>query len=167
MLNGDGQGKDNLWTVNIDGSDARESSLHPEDAHPSWSPSGDRLLFDSEFYLWNGERQWTVWTQNGADRGNEPISVTVADRVVPGRSPLWPDNDWVVYTGCNFWEGGSRCGLYTNPSWGDSRARMLTDRAEDTAGDSFGDAHRLHVQSKWQLGRVDREFRRQWQDEPH
>jgi len=156
VLNGDGQGKDNLWTVNIDGSDPREASLHPEDAHPRWGPYGDRLLFDSEFYLWNDQRQWTVWVQNSVDKGSEPIAVTVADRVVPGKSPLWLDNDWVVYNGCNFWEGGSRCGLYTNPSWGDARARMLTDQADDTAGDCFGEriAYMSRASGNWDVWTV-------------
>ena len=156
VLNGDGQGKDNLWTVNIDGSDPRESSLHPEDAHPRWGPYGDRLLFDSEFYLWNDQRQWTVWVQNSVDKGSDPVAVNVADRVVPGKSPLWLDNDWVVYSGCNFWEGGSRCGLYTNPSWGDARARMLTDQAEDTAGDCFGEriAYMSRASGNWDVWTV-------------
>lgn len=138
VLNGDGQGRDNLWTVNLDGGNARESSLHPEDAHPRWGPNGDRLVFDSQFYLWNDQRVWTIWVQNSVDKGSDPVSVPVADRVVPGEAPIWLDNDWIVYTGCNFWEGGSRCGLYTCPSWGDARAKQLTDQPDDRAGDAFG-----------------------------
>ena len=153
VLNGDGQGRDNLWTVNLDGSDAKESSLHPEDSHPRWSPNGDRLLFDSEFYVWNDQRMWTVWLQNSAGKGTEPISVNVADRVVPGQNPIWLDNDWVIYSGCNFWEGGSRCGLFTAPSWGEARARQLTDQPDDRAGDFYGDriAYMSRASGNWDV----------------
>ena len=153
VLNGDGQGKDNLWTVNEDGSAARESSLHPEDAHPSWSPNGQRLLFDSEFYTWAGNRAWTIWVQNSVDKGSEPVSVSVAGRVVPGRAPLWLDNDWIVYTGCNFWEGGGSCGLYTAPSWGGDRARQLTTGADDVAGDVLGEriAYSSRLDGNWEV----------------
>ena len=157
VLSGDGQGRDNLWTVNLDGSDAKESSLHPEDAHPRWGPNGDRLVFDSQFYLWNDQRVWTVWVQNSVDKGSEPVSVKVADRVVPGEAPIWLDNDWVVYTGCNFWEGGSRCGLYTCPSWGDARAKQLTDQPDDRAGDFFGSliAYMSRSSGNWDVWTVD------------
>ncbi len=155
VLNADGQGKDNLWTVNPDGSAARESSLHPEDAHPSWSPDGQRLLFDSEFYTWGeaGDRIWTIWVQNSVDKGSEPVSVSVAGRVVPGRAPLWLDNDWIVYTGCNFWEGAGSCGLYTAPSWGGDRARQLTTGADDVAGDVLGDriVYASRLDGNWEI----------------
>jgi hypothetical protein len=155
VLNGDGQGKDNLWTLNPDGSAARESSLHPEDAHPSWSPDGQRLLFDSEFYTWGaaGDRIWTIWVQNSVDKGSEPVSVSVAGRVVPGRAPLWLDNDWIVYTGCNFWAGAGSCGLYTAPSWGGDRARQLTTGADDIAGDVLGNriVYASRLDGNWEI----------------
>jgi Tol biopolymer transport system component len=141
IFNADGQGKDNLWSVNLDGSDAREVSTHPEDSHPSWSPRGDRLLFDSEFYAWGqsaAQRVWTVWRNDTDQKGIEPQSVEVAGRVIMGRSPIWLENDWVVYNGCNYWENNGSCGLYTAPSWGADRARQITTGADDIATDALG-----------------------------
>ena len=141
IFNADGQGKDNLWSVNLDGSDPREVSTHPEDSHPSWSPRGDRLLFDSEFYAWGqsaAQRVWTVWRNDTDQKGIEPQSVEVAGRVIMGRSPIWLENDWVVYNGCNYWENNGSCGLYTAPSWGADRARQITTGADDIATDALG-----------------------------
>ncbi len=156
IFDGDGQGKDNLWAVNLDGSDAREMSVHPEDGHPNWSPSGDRVLFDSEFYTWGAtaaRRIWTIWTNDTAEKGIEPKSVQVAGRVIAGRSPVWLQNDWIVYTGCDFWAGGGSCGLYTSPSWGADTARQLTTDPEDTAADSFGDriVYASHTDGNWEV----------------
>ena len=127
ILNSDGPEKGDLWTVDLDGSNPIQVSTHPEDAHPNWCPNpvDERILYDSQFYVWgrdNQERIWTIWTTYSPDLNSEPVSVTVADRVVPGRCPVWLDNGWVVYSGCNFWEGGGSCGLYTVPVSGDARA---------------------------------------------
>ena len=40
VFNGIGGGKDNIFSVNLDGSYERMNSLHPEDSYPSWSPTG-------------------------------------------------------------------------------------------------------------------------------
>ena len=141
-LMGDEPGKDRLWTINMDGGDAKELSLRSEDAHPSWAPKGDRVLFDSQFYTWGAakaERIWSIWIQDSADKPVEPRSVAVADRVIPGDSPVWLDNDWIVYRGCNFWAGGGSCGLYTAPSWGAPVARQLTTAPDDFPADALGD----------------------------
>ena len=144
ILNSDGPEKGDLWTVNLDGSNPIQVSTHPEDAHPNWAPDplDERILYDSQFYVWgrdNQERIWTIWTTYSPDLNSQPVSVTVADRVIPGRCPVWLDNGWVVYNGCNFWEGGGSCGLYTVPVPGDARARQITTAPEDLAGDSWGD----------------------------
>ena len=144
ILNADGPEKGDLWTVNLDGSNPIQVSTHPEDAHPNWCPNpvDERILYDSQFYVWgrdNQERIWTIWTTYSPDLNSQPVSVTVADRVVPGRCPVWLDNGWVVYSGCNFWEGGGSCGLYTVPVSGDARARQLTTAPEDLPGDAWGD----------------------------
>jgi hypothetical protein len=160
VFNGDGQGKDNLWSMNLDGSDAREVSIHPEDAHPNWSPKGDRLLFDSEFYTWGAsaaQRVWTIWTNDTDQKGIEPKSVQVAGGAIRGQSPVWLDNDWIVYTGCNTWAGGGSCGLYTLPSWGGDTARQLTTGGgQDVAADSFGDRilFSSHADGNWEVNAI-------------
>jgi hypothetical protein len=60
---------------------------------------------------------------------------------IRGTSPVWLHDDWIAFTGCDYWPngtGGSRCGIYRMPSW-DGRPAMIhagsTDmRATDNHG---------------------------------
>ncbi len=42
------------------------------------------------------------------DAVSDPQSINVANRALLGSSPLWLQNDWVVYTGCNYWKNPER-----------------------------------------------------------
>ena len=136
-LNGDGPDMGNLCTVDLDGSNVKSISLHGEDAQPYWSPYGDRLVFatESETFGEDAGRMWTIWIQNNVDEPTTRVAPRVANRGAPGHSPVWLDNDWIVYSGYDFWAGGGNCGLFTIPSWGGDEARQLTTNPTDMATD--------------------------------
>ena len=141
VFNGDGQGVDVLSAINLDGSGLKPIGQFGEDAHPYWSPAGDRLVFDS--LTQSNKRDeppiWTIWQQGNLDTQGSREPVRVADRGAVGRWPIWLDNDWIVYTGCNFWAGGGSCGLFTVPSWGGDEARQITTTPSDMATDATGE----------------------------
>lgn len=72
-----------------------------EDAHPDWSPDGQRILFDSGR---NGDGITRI-LMIGADGQNEE------ELHIPGQQPSWAnDNARFVYRGCDI--TGNRCGLW-------------------------------------------------------
>ena len=51
MRNVNGGGKDNLFSINVDGSKESVQSLHPEDSYPHWAPNGQRIVFSASAYV--------------------------------------------------------------------------------------------------------------------
>jgi serine/threonine-protein kinase len=110
--------------VNIDasrGAIIREQTEFTDDFHSFWSPDGSRFVYDS---LHHGLGNYTMlYIQGLTDR--EPLDeVTIGYRgqQIRGHSPVWMQDDWIAFTGCDYWptgSGGSNCGIYRLPSWGD------------------------------------------------
>jgi serine/threonine-protein kinase len=140
IANGEGAGKDNLWTINANtGAFDREQTSHPDDYHPFWSPDGGRFAYDS---LHHGlvRRGPMLYKQGMTNRGRPQPEVTLghSGEQIRGTFPVWMHNDWIAFTGCDYWPGGtggSRCGIYRMPSWGGEPALVhpgsLTLRATD------------------------------------
>ncbi|MBN1217715.1 MAG: PD40 domain-containing protein [Anaerolineae bacterium] len=72
-----------------------------EDAHPDWSPDGNRILFDSGR---NGDGIIRLMLINADGSGEEELRLA-------GQQPSWaPDNQRLVCRGCDL--TGNRCGLW-------------------------------------------------------
>jgi len=85
----------------LDGTNFRGTGGYWEDSHPSWSPDGGRLLFDSQR---NGDKISRIYLIN-ADGSDEQ------DLRLAGQEPSWaPDGQRFVYRGCDL--TGNRCGLW-------------------------------------------------------
>ena len=156
VLNGEGTDMGNIGTINFDGSEPKQISQHGEDAQPYWSPGGDRLVYVTETENRQGDapRISCVFTLDSVEVSNPGKGLRVMDRgSVPGRSPVWLDNDWIVYTGCNFWAGNGSCGMFTVPSWGGDEARQITTSPDDMATDAFGEliAFSCHPGDTWDI----------------
>ncbi len=113
-----------LANTTLDGTELRGTGGFWEDAHPNWSPDGQRILFDSQRIP---DRVWRIFLIN-ADGTNEQ------DLRLAGQDPSWaPDNQHFVYRGCDL--TGNRCGLWeaaafpTN-AW-DTGANMVGPIVED------------------------------------
>jgi len=90
-----------LANTTLDGTGLRGTGGFWEDAHPDWSPDGQRILFDSAR---NSDRITRLFVIN-ADGSNE------GDLRIIGQHPSWaPDNQRFVYRGCDL--TGNRCGLW-------------------------------------------------------
>ncbi len=134
-VNGDGGGRDNIWSMNRDGGDARAISRHPEDAHPSWSGDGGRIAFDS--LLGQDKSAPRIYVHDDLSAKHEPRMVMFASYEIRGRVSTWLSDGRIVFNGCNYWDTGGNCGLYAVGDGGGQPSR-LTSSANDTAADAHG-----------------------------
>jgi Tol biopolymer transport system component len=129
--------KTSLWTIDAHtGSYVREQSDFSDDFHPFWSPDGGRFVYDS---LHQGFGNHTLYTQRLDTKVDEILHY--GGMAIIGISPVWMADDWIAFTGCDYWpggSGGSNCGIYRMPSWSDRpfmlHAGSLTLRVTDTYG---------------------------------
>lgn len=108
-----------LGNATLNGTGYISAGEYWEDAHPDWSPDGNRLIFDSD----RDERHvYGIYTI-AADGSNEQ------NTLLAGQQPSWaPDNNRFVYRGCDL--SGNRCGLWTalafEPKTWERGANLLT-----------------------------------------
>jgi hypothetical protein len=90
-----------LANTTLDATELRGTGGFWEDAHPDWSPDGQRLLFDTAR---NGDGITRILLINADGSGEEDLRIA-------GQQPSWaPDNERFVYRGCDL--SGNRCGLW-------------------------------------------------------
>ncbi len=90
-----------VGSVTLDGQNFVRLSQFWEDAHPAWSPDGNKLLFDSGR---NGDHITRLLLVNADGTTEEELRLA-------GQQPAWaPDNQRFVYRGCDL--TGNRCGLW-------------------------------------------------------
>jgi serine/threonine protein kinase len=126
-----------LWTIDANtGAFVREQSPYTNDYRPCWSPDGTRFVYDS---LHEGLGNSNIY-QNGLDTRVDQL-MSYNDVGIIGTSPVWMQDDWVAFTGCDYWPGGSggaNCGIYRMPSWSGRPELIhggdLTLRATDNHG---------------------------------
>lgn len=133
VVNGTGGGKDNLFTVNLDGGSEIMNGLHPEDSYPHWSPSGQSAVFHSTLQGDGRERIYIQWDMTHSE---EPALLKIGNYDVLGRDPTWMQNWRIAFTGCDYWASGSTCGLWAIDSNGKGNPVKLTDRTDDRGTDS-------------------------------
>jgi hypothetical protein len=91
-----------LASSSLDGTDLRNLSGFFEDGHPSWSPDGQRILFDSGRNHEDNIIRIYVVNSDGTDE---------QDLRIAGQYPAWaPDSQRFVYRGCDV--TGNRCGVW-------------------------------------------------------
>ncbi len=126
-----------LWTIDAHtGGFVREQSGFSDDFRPFWSPEGARFVYDS---LHLGRGHHTLYLQQ-LDTGVDEMLHYNGEAII-GMSPVWMHDDWIAFTGCDYWPGGgggSNCGIYRMPSWSGRpfivHSGSLTLRATDSYG---------------------------------
>ncbi len=135
VFNGIGGGKDNIFSVNLDGSYERMNSLHPEDSYPSWSPTGVSAAIHSTLQGDGKDRIYVLWDMSTAQ---EPNSLQVNKTDVYGKYPTWLETWRIAFTGCNYWASGGNCGIWTVNSDDSGSPAQLTTDPSDISTDSAG-----------------------------
>jgi Tol biopolymer transport system component len=117
IAKGIGNGKTSLWTINANtGAFIREQSPFTDDFRPFWAPDGVRFVYDS---LHEGKGIFNLYI-NGLDTRVDNI-VSHSGMGIIATSPVWMQDDFLAFTGCDYWPGGAggaNCGIYRMPSWG-------------------------------------------------
>jgi eukaryotic-like serine/threonine-protein kinase len=142
IVDGLGNPSATLFSVNANsGAIVRNQTAHTDDYHPSWAPDGSRFAYDSTHF--GAGLGLMLYVQDYASgKPATPTPVGYSGQQIRGHSPIWMEDDWLAFTGCDYWpggSGGSKCGIYRIPSWGETRPAMLypgsTDmRATDAQG---------------------------------
>jgi hypothetical protein len=135
VVNGVGGGKDNVFTINLDGSGEIMTGRYPEDSYPHWSPSGVSAVFYSTL---QGDGRERIYVQTDMTHSEEPRLLKVNGVDVYGRHPIWLQNWRIAYTGCDYWASGSNCGIWTADSSGAGNPTQLTQRSDDRSTDNHG-----------------------------
>ena len=117
--------------MNADGSNQREVSKHVEDSHPSWSPEGTRLVYDTTAAPGGGwqicivdnleTRSW----QALPDPGGGPFGLR-------GQYPAWMPDGRIIFRTSNYWASNLESGLYITTGGGSLPLRV-TSSPQDTA----------------------------------
>ncbi len=135
VVNAIGGGKDNLFSINLNGSAEIMSGMHPEDSYPHWSPSGVSAVFHSGL---QGDGNDRIYIQQDMSHAEEPRRLRVNNVEVFGRYPTWLENWRIAFTGCDYWASGSLCGIWTLNSNDSGAPARLTDNPQDRSSDSAG-----------------------------
>ena len=134
VLNGIGGGKENIFSINLDGSAETMNGRHPEDSYPHWAPTGGSAVFHSTI----GDGKERIYVQWDMNPSQEPTPITINGNSVFGRLPIWLDSRRVAFSGCDYWTGGSNCGIWTINNDGSGQPARLTDRMDNHVTDSAG-----------------------------
>jgi Tol biopolymer transport system component len=142
----DAQGRQQIFTIRIDGTDRRQLTLEANNSMPSWSPDGRRLVYVSRTpipYLTiideDGGNRRTLLLGDAPDWGpGDLIAYTSAEQTVP--TPGAPAEIWVVGA-----DGGSphqvtsggNHGGRVHPSWSPDGKHLVYMQLtpQDPAGD--------------------------------
>lgn len=135
VVNGIGGGKDNLFSINLNGSAEIMNGLHPEDSYPHWSPSGVSAVFHSSL---QGDGKDRIYIQQDMSHAEEPRRLRVNNVDAFGRYPTWLENWRIAFTGCDYWASGSLCGIWTVNSNDSGAPARITDNPQDRSSDSAG-----------------------------
>jgi tetratricopeptide (TPR) repeat protein len=125
-----------------------ETTAHPEDSTPVWSPDKSQLVFASDK---EGDRRWRMYVISPAEVRGEGQEWTY------GRMPAWSaDGDRIVYHGCN--ERGNDCGLWVMRPGGFDSAHISTDGSDTSPSWSPDGSRVVFISTRdgnWELYVVD------------
>ena len=135
ILDAIGNGLDSLVVANIDGSNPHLVSNHVEDSYPNWSPDDTQLVYHSTLC---GPHRDCIYVQHGMGQDFDVINVKGMNAF--GRFPIWLPNWRIAYSGCDYWQEGSNCGIWSVAmDNGDDLIRISTN-ANDISTDAFGNS---------------------------
>jgi predicted Ser/Thr protein kinase len=130
-----------LWTIDAKtGAFVREQSPYTNDYRSFWAPDASRYTYDS---LHHNERDFILFVAPLDNRDPEAHDyLYYGTQPIIGTSPVWMHDDWIAFTGCDYWPeggGGATCGIYRVPSWNEQKPVLvhsggLTMRATDNYG---------------------------------
>jgi hypothetical protein len=129
-VNGEAPNEAHIITMNADGSNHRPASQHVEDSHPSWSPDGRRLVFDTEAAPGGGWRICII--HNPGARSWDVVPGPAGTGGIRGKYPTWMPDHRIIFNSSNYWAGDTAGGLYAIGDSGGTPAR-ITASGQDTA----------------------------------
>jgi Tol biopolymer transport system component len=141
LANGEGGERASIVNINANtGAVLRDQTVFTNDFHPFWAPDGTRFAYDS---LHHGLGNYTMLYTQGLTGGKplEEVTLYYNGPQIRGTSPVWMHDDWVAFTGCDYWPegtGGSRCGIYRMPSWSDRPLLVHPGSTDMRATDNYG-----------------------------
>jgi Tol biopolymer transport system component len=151
LANGEGGDVNDIVRITLNGGE-QVTTMHPEDAFPQWSPSGQSLAYASTH---QGDGKYRIYWQRDASARTDSPPLAYSGRELFGQYPVYLDNWRIAYQGCNFWAGGSACGIYTADTSGGEPNRA-TDQTADIPTDSLGSAilFSSNRSGNWEVYRV-------------
>ncbi len=130
-VNGEARYQEHLIVMNADGSNPREVSRHVEDSHPSWSPTGSQLVYDTTAAPGGGwqicivdnieTRSWRALP----DPGGGPFGLR-------GQYPTWMPDGRIVFKTMDYWASNLQGGLYITTG-GMGLPTRVTSSPQDTS----------------------------------
>ena len=108
--NSEGGNVDSLVSMGPNGEDPQTISAYAQDSRPHWSPSGKSIVFDSDLV---GDGGYRLYLLPATEFGRPGTAIRYDAWELLGRYPVFLANGRIAYNGCNVWENGSICGLYT------------------------------------------------------
>ncbi|MCB9147429.1 MAG: serine/threonine-protein kinase [Caldilineaceae bacterium] len=150
IVNAEGGELNNLTRLRVGADNEFMISEHPEDSRPHWSPSGKQVIFDSTFV---GDRRSRIYLLADASVRQEVGPVMFEAWELFGRYPIFLADGRIAYSGCNVWENGGSCGIYTT-AMQDLPPDGVTSSPGDIPTDNLG-SQILFMSPREQVDEVD------------
>ncbi|MBU1877480.1 MAG: hypothetical protein KJ734_00875, partial [Chloroflexi bacterium] len=127
--NGEAPDEAHIIIMNADGSNHHPASEHVEDSHPSWSPDGRRLAYDTTAAPGGGSQIGIIKDPNA--RTWEIIPGPGVSGM-HGKYPTWMPDGRIIFNTANYWGDNTQGGLYAIGDSGGTPA-WITSSGQDTA----------------------------------
>jgi len=138
VVNGERGSRESLFRMDHNYARQEPISLHPEDAHPQWSPDGLSIIFASTSF---GEDNLSriYWQEKAIEQPeDETPPLRYGGFTLNGRAPVYLSNWHVAYNGCDSWETWSHCGIYSVEHRGREKPIRITANPNDIPTDGLG-----------------------------
>ena len=134
LLNGDGGDMTSIYRRAVNDVNRNPATSNVEDSYPQWSPSGASFVYASQKV---GDRRSRLYLQADASAQANVAPMLYNGSELFGNYPVYLDNWRIAYNGCDSWDTGGRCGIYTTDSKGGRPAR-ITELTDDIPSGNLG-----------------------------